>query len=161
MAVQLAPWGVLLPGPVQYCSQHSCVIAVELLLQPFCQRPSSASIQQYRHDRRLEETAFHFNGPVWFPYDVYIFTSNIFTLIDVRLRRFTSLCAHTCKQNVYLCIQFNRDMHTYTNVVAIIKVHSHTYLYMCICTNVLMCSHIFCHKSRHKYILYTYASSHL
>ncbi len=32
------------------------------LLQPFSQRPSSASIQQYRHDRRLEETAFHFIG---------------------------------------------------------------------------------------------------
>ena len=46
--VQLAP---LLPGPVQ------------------CQRPSSASIQLYRHDRRLEETAFHFIGQVWFPYD--------------------------------------------------------------------------------------------
>ena len=60
MAVQLAPCGVLLPGPVQYCSQHSCIIAVELLLQPFSQHPSSASIQQYRHDRRLEETAFHF-----------------------------------------------------------------------------------------------------
>ena len=27
--------GVLLPGPVQYCSQHSCIIAVELLLQLF------------------------------------------------------------------------------------------------------------------------------
>ena len=58
------PCGVLLPGPVQYCSQHSCIIAVELLLQPFSQRPSSASTQQYRHDRRLEETAFHFIGQV-------------------------------------------------------------------------------------------------
>ena len=27
---------VLPPGLVQYCSQHSCVIAVHLLLQPFC-----------------------------------------------------------------------------------------------------------------------------
>ena len=27
--------GVLSPGLVQYCSQHSCVIAVLLLLQPF------------------------------------------------------------------------------------------------------------------------------
>ena len=56
--------GWLLPGPVQYCSQHSCIIAVELLLQPFSQRPSSASIQQYQHDRSLEETAFHFIGQV-------------------------------------------------------------------------------------------------
>ena len=37
MAIQLAPCGVLLPGPVQYCSQHSCIIAVGLLLQPFSQ----------------------------------------------------------------------------------------------------------------------------
>ena len=64
MAVQLVPCGVLLSGPVQYCSQHSCIIAVELLLQPFSQYPSSASIQQYRHDRSLEETAFHFIGQV-------------------------------------------------------------------------------------------------
>ena len=64
VAVQLALCGVLLPGPVQYCSQHSCIIAVEILLQPFSQRPSSASIQQYRHDRSLEETAFHFIGQV-------------------------------------------------------------------------------------------------
>ena len=49
----MAPCGVLLPGPVQYCSQHSCIIAVELLLQLFSQRPSSASIQQYQHDRSL------------------------------------------------------------------------------------------------------------
>ena len=69
VAVQLAPCGMLLPGPVQYCSRHSCIIAVELLLQPFRQRPSSASIQQYRHDRCLEETAFHFISQVWFPYD--------------------------------------------------------------------------------------------
>ena len=50
MAVQLAPCGVLLPGPVQYCSQHSCIIAVELLLQPFSQRPSSASVLRARQD---------------------------------------------------------------------------------------------------------------
>ena len=42
MAVQLAPCGVLLPGPVQFCSQHSCIIAVELLLQPISQRPYSS-----------------------------------------------------------------------------------------------------------------------
>ena len=47
VAVQLVPCGVLPPGLVQYCSQHSCVIAVQLLLLPFCYRPSSASIQQY------------------------------------------------------------------------------------------------------------------
>ena len=64
VAVQLLPCGVLPPGLVQYCSQHSCVIAVQLLLQPFCQRPSSASIQQYRYDRCLEESAFHFIGQV-------------------------------------------------------------------------------------------------
>ena len=52
----------------QYCSQHSWVIAVQLLLQPFSWRPSSASIR-YRYDRCLEETAFHFIGQVRFPYD--------------------------------------------------------------------------------------------
>ena len=61
VAVQLVPCGMLPPGLVQYCSQHSCVIAVQLLLQPFSQRPSSASIQQYRYDRFLEETAFTFH----------------------------------------------------------------------------------------------------
>ena len=65
VAVQLIPCGVLPPGLVQYCSQHSCVIAVQLLLQPFSQRPSSASIQQYRYDRCLEEAAFHFIGQVY------------------------------------------------------------------------------------------------
>ena len=55
-------WAVsLVPSRlIQYCSQHSCVIAVLLLLQPFSQRPFSASIEQYRYDRCLEETAFHF-----------------------------------------------------------------------------------------------------
>ena len=32
-------------------------------------RPSSASTRHYRHDRCLEETAFHFIRQVWFPYD--------------------------------------------------------------------------------------------
>ena len=44
VAVQLVLCRVLLPGFIQYCSQHSCVIAVQLLLQPFCQRPSGAPI---------------------------------------------------------------------------------------------------------------------
>ena len=35
VAVQLASRGVLLPGLVQYCSQHSCVVAIKFLLQPF------------------------------------------------------------------------------------------------------------------------------
>ncbi len=39
VAVQLVLCWVLAPGLVQYCSQHSCVIAVQLLLQPFTQRP--------------------------------------------------------------------------------------------------------------------------
>ena len=43
-AVQLVPCGMLPPGLVQYCSQLPCVIAVQFLLQSFCQRPSSASI---------------------------------------------------------------------------------------------------------------------
>ena len=60
VAVQLVPCGAFPPGLVQYCLQHSCVIAVQLLLLPFSQRPSSASIQQYRYDRCLGETAFHF-----------------------------------------------------------------------------------------------------
>ena len=64
VAVQLVPCGVLPAGLVLYCSQHSCVIALQLFLQPFCQCPSSASIQQYRYDRCLEETAFHFIGQV-------------------------------------------------------------------------------------------------
>ena len=56
--------GVLPPGLVQNCSQHSCVVAVKLFLHPFSQRPCSASIQQYRHDRCLDETAFHFISQV-------------------------------------------------------------------------------------------------
>ena len=60
VAVQLVPCWVLPPALVLYCSQYSCVIAVQLLLQLFCQRPCSASIQQYRYDCCLEETAFHF-----------------------------------------------------------------------------------------------------
>ena len=64
VAVYLMPCGVLPPGFVQFCSQHSCVIAIQLLLQPFCKRPSSASLQQYRHNYCLEETALHFIGQV-------------------------------------------------------------------------------------------------
>ena len=56
VAVQLVSCGVLTPGLVQYCSRHSCVIAVQFLLQPFSQRSSSASIQQYRYSCCLEES---------------------------------------------------------------------------------------------------------
>ena len=35
VAVQLVSCGVLLPGLVQDCTQHSCVIAIQFLLQPF------------------------------------------------------------------------------------------------------------------------------
>ena len=35
VAVQLLLCGVLPPGLIQYCSQHSCVVAVKLFLQPF------------------------------------------------------------------------------------------------------------------------------
>ena len=35
VAVQLLLCGVQSPGLVQYCSQHSCVIAVKLFLHPF------------------------------------------------------------------------------------------------------------------------------
>ena len=35
VAVQLLLCGVLLPGLVQYCSQHSCEVAVKLFLHPF------------------------------------------------------------------------------------------------------------------------------
>ena len=35
VAVQLVSHGVLSPGLVQYCFQHSCVVAVKLNLQPF------------------------------------------------------------------------------------------------------------------------------
>ena len=44
VAVYLVPCGVLPPGLVQDCTQHSCVITVLLLLQPFCKRPCSAPI---------------------------------------------------------------------------------------------------------------------
>ena len=64
VAVQLLLCWVLPPGPVQYCSQHSCVVAVKPFLHTFSKRPCSASILQYRHDRCLEETAFHFIGLV-------------------------------------------------------------------------------------------------
>ena len=36
VAVQLVLCGVLPPGLVQNCSQHSCVVAVKLFLHPFC-----------------------------------------------------------------------------------------------------------------------------
>ena len=35
VAVQLLPCGVLPPGLVQYCSQHSCVVPVKLFLHTF------------------------------------------------------------------------------------------------------------------------------
>ena len=52
VAVQLVPCGVLSSGLVQYCSQHSCVVAVQPFLQLFSQRPCSASIQQKQNDHR-------------------------------------------------------------------------------------------------------------
>ena len=42
--VQLLLCRVLPPGTFQNCSQHSCVVAVKLFLNPFSQRPCSASI---------------------------------------------------------------------------------------------------------------------
>ena len=36
VAVQLVSCGVLPPVLVQDCTQHSCVIAIQFLLQPFC-----------------------------------------------------------------------------------------------------------------------------
>ena len=36
VAVQLVLCGVLPPGLVQNCSQHSCVVAIKLFFQPFC-----------------------------------------------------------------------------------------------------------------------------
>ena len=39
--------GVLPPGLVQYCSQHSSVVAIKLFLHTFSWCPCSASIQQY------------------------------------------------------------------------------------------------------------------
>ena len=77
MAVQLAPCGVLLPGPVQYCSQHSCIIAVELFLQPFSQCPSSASIQQYRHDRFILSVRFDFHMIESLSIAVHAFVSRV------------------------------------------------------------------------------------
>ena len=44
VAVQLLLCEVLAPGLIQYCSQHSCVVAVKLFLHLFSQRPCSASI---------------------------------------------------------------------------------------------------------------------
>ena len=44
VAVQLLLCGVLPPGLVQYCLQHSCVVAVKLLLHPFSLHSCSASI---------------------------------------------------------------------------------------------------------------------
>ena len=49
MAIQLLLCGVLPPGLVQHCSQHSCVVAVKLFLHTFNERPCSASIQLYQH----------------------------------------------------------------------------------------------------------------
>ena len=44
LAVELLFCELLPPRLVQYCSQHSCVIAVKLFLQTFSQRPCSAFI---------------------------------------------------------------------------------------------------------------------
>ena len=59
VTAQLLPCGLLPPGLVKYCSQHSRVIAVQLFLQPFCQRSIGASMQQYKHDRT--QTILMFN----------------------------------------------------------------------------------------------------
>ena len=69
VAVQLLLCGVLPPGLIQNCSQHSCVVAINLIFHPFSQRPYSASTKPYRHNRCLEETAFHFIVQVWLPFD--------------------------------------------------------------------------------------------
>ena len=69
VAVQLLLCGVLPPGLDQYCSKHSCVVAVNLFLHLFSLCPCSASILQYPHSRCLEETVFHFIGQLWLPYD--------------------------------------------------------------------------------------------
>ena len=61
VAIQLQLCGVLPPGLVQYCSKHSCVLAVQLFHPTFSQRLSSASIQHYRHDRCLEKNCVLFN----------------------------------------------------------------------------------------------------
>ena len=55
VAVQLVLCWVLPPGLVQYYSLHSCVVAVKLFLPTFCDRPCSASTQQYRHDHSLKK----------------------------------------------------------------------------------------------------------
>ena len=55
VAVQLRLCVVLPPGLVQYCSQHSCVVAIKPFLHTFSQRPCSASIQLCRHDRCLKK----------------------------------------------------------------------------------------------------------
>ena len=44
VAVQLLVYGVLPPGLVHYCPQHSCVVANKLFLHTFSKRPCSASI---------------------------------------------------------------------------------------------------------------------
>ena len=52
--------GCCLQGLFNIGSQHSCEVAVNLVLYTFSYRPCSASIEQYRHDRCMEETAFYF-----------------------------------------------------------------------------------------------------
>ena len=69
VTVQLLICGVLSPGLVQYCSQHSCVVAIKLFLYTFSYHLCCAFIQQYRHHHCLEKNAFHFIGQVWLPYD--------------------------------------------------------------------------------------------
>ena len=60
MGRKLLLYGVLPPGFVQYCSQHSCVVAVKL----FSIRLVSVHVTQYRHNRCLKKTAFYFIGQV-------------------------------------------------------------------------------------------------
>ena len=56
--------------PVGCCRQDLFNIAPNILV--YC-RPASSPVvllaSKYPHDRCLEETAFHFIGQVWFPYD--------------------------------------------------------------------------------------------
>ena len=60
MAVQLVPCGVLLPGPVQYCLQHSCIIAVDLENNQICRK----QLQQKLDDKTTIMTNYNYDNNV-------------------------------------------------------------------------------------------------
>ena len=115
---ELVPGRVLPPWLIQYCSQHSCVIAVQLFLQSFSQRQSGASINQYRHVHCLEETAFHFIGQVLFSFDRQLIDSIYIYIYICRLYKFNIIPYDMV--NIYLCLFMSACIYIYIYIYIIL-----------------------------------------